>query len=289
MRSPGFRRTSTTFMASALALTAITACGSSNDGSAGGKTRITVNCMPPKSAKVDRTFFEADIKAFEKQNPDIDVVAHDAFPCQDPKTFDAKLAGGQMEDVFYTYFTDAKHVVDVNQAADITSYVKDLKSYSTIQQQLRDIYTVDGKIYGVPRTGYSMGLIYNKKLFEKAGLDPNKAPATWEELRADAKKIAALGNGTVGYADYSAQNQGGWHFTAEMYSQGGNVVSADGKKATVDTPEGKVTIDGDNQHIHKTARIGVIQADGLIKTVWESDGPIKPDPYLKSYPWAKGL
>jgi multiple sugar transport system substrate-binding protein len=238
MRSTGFRRTFLTLMACSLTLTA---CGSSDD-TADGKTRITVNCMPPKSAKVDRKFFEADVAAFEKQHPDIDVVAHDAFPCQDPKTFDAKLAGGQMEDVFYTYFTDAGHVVDVNQAADITSYVKDLKSYATIQKQLRDIYTVDGKIYGIPRTGYSMGLIYNRKLFAKAGLDPDKPPTTWEELRADAKKIAALGNGTVGYADYSAQNQGGWHFTAELYAQGGNVVSEDGKKATVDTPAGKAVL-----------------------------------------------
>ncbi|WP_371543819.1 sugar ABC transporter substrate-binding protein [Streptomyces sp. NBC_00554] len=241
MRSTGFRRTFITLMACSFALTA-TACGSGDDDAADGKTSITVNCMPPKSAKVDRSFFEADIKAFEKANPTIDVVAHDAFPCQDPKTFDAKLAGGQMEDVFYTYFTDAKHVVDINQAADITSYVKDLKSYDTIQQQLRDIYTVDGKIYGVPRTGYSMGLIYNKKLFKDAGLDPEKPPATWEELRTAAKAIAGLGNGTVGYADYSAQNQGGWHFTAELYSQGGDVVSEDGKKANVDTPEGKAVL-----------------------------------------------
>nr|BBJ49431.1 hypothetical protein SAVMC3_20600 [Streptomyces avermitilis] len=235
MRSSGFRRACVALVACSFVLTA---CGSSGDA-ADGKTRITVNCMPPKSAKVDRKFFEDDIAAFEKKNPDIDVVAHDAFPCQDPKTFDAKLAGGQMEDVFYTYFTDATHVVDVNQAADITSYVKDLKSYDTVQQQLRDIYTVDGKVYGVPRTGYSMGLIYNRGLFEKAGLDPDKPPATWDEVRAAAKRIAALGGGTVGYADYSAQNQGGWHFTAELYSQGGDVVSADGKKATVDTPRAR--------------------------------------------------
>ncbi len=58
---------------------------------------------------------------------------------------------------------------------------------------------------------------------------------------------------------------------------------------TFDAPEGKVTIDGETQHIHKTARIGVVQADGLIKEVWNSGQPIKPDPYLKSYPWAKGL
>ena len=31
------------------------------------------------------------------------------------------------------------------------------------------------------------------------------------------------------------------------------------------------------------------EPSGQIKQVWESDGPIKPDPYLKTYPWAKGL
>ncbi|MFH9011545.1 ABC transporter substrate-binding protein [Streptomyces sp. NPDC017943] len=239
MTSTGIRRTVAVIGVSALALTA---CGGADGDSASGKTRITVNCMPPKSAKVDRAFFEEDVAAFEKQNPDIDVVPHDAFPCQDPKTFDAKLAGGQMEDVFYTYFTDARHVVDIDQAADLTPYVKELKSYGTVQKQLRDIYTVDGKVYGVPRTGYSMGLIYNKALFEKAGLDPERPPATWPEVRSAAKKIAGLGGGTVGYADYSAQNQGGWHFTAELYSQGGEVVDAAGERATVDSPEGRAVL-----------------------------------------------
>ncbi|MFJ7153225.1 ABC transporter substrate-binding protein [Streptomyces sp. NPDC100445] len=240
MTSTGFRRTVVAIgVCSSLALAA--ACGSGDDGSASGKTRITVNCEPPRSAQVDRAFFEEDVAAFEKRNPDIDVVAHDAFPCQDPKTFDAKLAGGQMEDVFYTYFTDARHVVDVRQAADITPYLGELKNYRSLQKQLRDIYTFDGKVYGVPRTGYSMGLIYNRALFRKAGLDPDRPPATWDEVRADAKKIAALGDGTVGYADYSAQNQGGWHFTAELYSRGGDVVDADGK-ATVDSPEGRAVL-----------------------------------------------
>lgn len=58
---------------------------------------------------------------------------------------------------------------------------------------------------------------------------------------------------------------------------------------TFDAPEGLVTIDGENHHITKTARIGEIHPDGLIYTVWSSPGPITPDPYLKSYPWAKGL
>ncbi|MEV6437389.1 sugar ABC transporter substrate-binding protein [Streptomyces anulatus] len=242
MRSSVLRRTCVTAVATALTITGLAACDAEGDSAADGKTRITVNCWPQPSAKIDHQRFDEDVRTFEKQNPDIDVTAHDAFPCQDPKTFDAKLAGGQMEDVFYTYFTDTERVVSINQAADITEYVKDLKAYKDIAQPLRDAYTVDGKIYGIPRTNYSMGLLYSKPLFTKAGLDPDKPPATWEEVRAAAKKIAALGDGTVGFAEYSAQNQGGWHFTASIYSQGGAVVSEDGQKATVDTPEGKAVL-----------------------------------------------
>ncbi len=58
---------------------------------------------------------------------------------------------------------------------------------------------------------------------------------------------------------------------------------------TFDAPEGKVTVDGATQHIHKTARIGKVGADGLITEVWNSGEPIKPDPYLKGYPWGTGL
>ena len=63
--------------------------------------------------------------------------------------------------------------------------------------------------------------------------------------------------------------------------------AADG--VTFEAPEGLVTIDGANHHITKTARIGEIRPDGLIYTVWDSGKAITPDPYLKTYDWAKGL
>jgi urea transport system substrate-binding protein len=56
-----------------------------------------------------------------------------------------------------------------------------------------------------------------------------------------------------------------------------------------DAPEGKVTIDGDNQHVFKTVRIGKIREDGLIDEVWATEGPVKPDPYLCTYDWAGEL
>ncbi len=60
------------------------------------------------------------------------------------------------------------------------------------------------------------------------------------------------------------------------------------KGLTFDAPEGQVKIDGDNQHLFKTVRIGIVKDDGLIYEV-EATEPVKPDPYLKTYDWAKGL
>jgi urea transport system substrate-binding protein len=61
------------------------------------------------------------------------------------------------------------------------------------------------------------------------------------------------------------------------------------KGLELDTPEGAITVSDWNQHISKTARIGQINAEGLIDEVWASDGPIEPDPCLADYPWAEGL
>jgi urea transport system substrate-binding protein len=54
-------------------------------------------------------------------------------------------------------------------------------------------------------------------------------------------------------------------------------------------PEGLVTVDGDNQHTYKIVRIGQVREDGLIDTIWSTDGPVKPDPYLCNYEWAAAL
>ncbi|MCI3923895.1 urea ABC transporter substrate-binding protein [Paenibacillus sp. TRM 82003] len=58
---------------------------------------------------------------------------------------------------------------------------------------------------------------------------------------------------------------------------------------TFQAPEGLVTIDGETQHIYKPVRIGEVQTDGMIKEIWSTPEPVKPDPYLKGYEWAEGL
>ncbi|GAB3232814.1 urea ABC transporter substrate-binding protein [Glycomyces halotolerans] len=83
------------------------------------------------------------------------------------------------------------------------------------------------------------------------------------------------------------------HLWAATVEKAGSFAVADVQTAaggvSFDAPEGTVVIDGDNNHVSKTARIGVIESDGLLYTVWESDGPIEPDPFLDGYEWAADL
>lgn len=57
-------------------------------------------------------------------------------------------------------------------------------------------------------------------------------------------------------------------------------------EVSFEAPEGTVTINGDNQHVSKTVRIGVVKEDGLIYETYSTEKPVDPDPYLKTYDWA---
>ncbi len=61
------------------------------------------------------------------------------------------------------------------------------------------------------------------------------------------------------------------------------------KELEFKAPEGTVKIEGENQHLWKTVRLGEVQADGSIKEIWSTKESVRPDPYLKTYSWAQGL
>lgn len=235
-----FSRTLGVVLAASLA-TATAACGKDEEPAAGPVT-ITVNGMPPETnAELRKTFLE-DVKEFEAANPGIKIDAKEGT--MDAQTFPAKLAGGQLEDVFHVWFTTPADLIAKKQAADISAYTKEFPAFAQLRPDLLKIFSGGDKVYGIPTEQYTLGLVYNRALFKAAGLDPEKPPTTWEEVRTAAKAIAALGNGTVGYGEYSKSNTGGWHFTAEMFSRGSDVVKKDGEtyKADFNNATGKALL-----------------------------------------------
>ena len=233
------RRTMAVAAASALALTAAACSGSSGGSSANAadqQVTISVDCAPPASNKVQYEDWNADVATFEKQNPNITVNSVRTFPCETPALFTAALKAGTQANVFYTYYTDLPQVLEDGQAADITQYVNSttVPNLNSLVPTAVNAVKAGGSLYGLPTSIYTMGLIYNRQLFQRAGLNPNDPPSTWAQVEADAKKISALGNGVIGYGDYSAGHNGGWHFVAEMDALGTHVLNTDDTAANFD-------------------------------------------------------
>jgi ABC-type glycerol-3-phosphate transport system substrate-binding protein len=252
MKIFGYRRFAAVSLVLAIGLTGA-ACSTSKstdtsgsgDSSAaldpGTKVTITVDCEPPVTKKAERKEWTDDIATFNKTYPNVTIKSKDASPCESPAPFAAQLKAGTETDVFYSYFTDLQPVLDSGQAADITRYVTtaSVPALNNIDPSVMAAVKDGGKLYGLPTSNYKMGLIYNRKLFQQAGLDPEKPPTTWDEVATDAKAISALGKGVNGYGEYSASNTGGWHFTAELYGLGGQMVTPDGTKADFNNDLGK--------------------------------------------------
>jgi multiple sugar transport system substrate-binding protein len=138
-----------------------------------------------------------------------------------------------MEDSYLVPFTEPQELISRGQAADISELIQGWENFESFNPEvLKIVQDSEGKIYGVPVGGYALGLLYNRKLFQEAGLDPNKPPTTWEELREYAKKLTDPSKGRVGFAELSKGNQGGWHFTAWKYSFGGDLVQQQNGKWT---------------------------------------------------------
>jgi multiple sugar transport system substrate-binding protein len=191
---------------------------------------ITVVSLKPGSEQSAFDAFNAQVKQFEAKYPNIKVKSQE-YEWTGP-TFAAQLAGGTLPDVFTIPFTDGKSLIEQGQLADISAQVGALPYASKFNPNvLAAGQDSSGKIFAVPTAAYGIGLQYNRTLFAAAGLDPNKPPTTWDEIRADAKAIAAK-TGQAGFAQMTQSNTGGWMLTTLTYALGGRMQETNGTKVT---------------------------------------------------------
>ena len=106
--------------------------------------------------------------------------------------------------------------------------------------------TWNGKIYGIPTNNETMAFIYNRDIFQRAGLNPDQPPQTWEEVRTASKTITdKLGGRTKGYGMVAKQNAGNtpFRFMPLLWAYGGAALDETDPSPTytttrINTPEG---------------------------------------------------
>jgi len=137
---------------------------------------------------------------FNASQPDVKVTLSPAASYSDNFTrFKAGLTTKALPDLIQSDDTSLQQMIDsqavVPAAACLTA---DGASTDDLVARVKNYYTVDGVLWGMPFNNSNLVLYYDKARFEKAGLDPANPPTTLEEVKAASEKIVQSGAAQYG-------------------------------------------------------------------------------------------
>jgi len=150
--------------------------------------------------------------------------------------FALALSSGDTPDIVSMDCVLIPYYASIGALADITDKFNALTYKDTFSGGLLDLAKYEGAQYAVPFAPDVSVMLYNKAHFKEAGLNPDAGPATWAELTDYAQKLTTADH--YGYI-YGAGDSGTMMFTFVPYiwSNGGDVMSADGTTSMLDQPK----------------------------------------------------
>ncbi len=149
------------------------------------------------------------------------------------------VAGGQAPDTIALDLIYTPSFASAGQLEDMTGFAKGLPYFNALAPAHVKQGTYEDKVYGLPLLVETSVFAWNKGLYKQAGLDPDKAPASWGEVASNAEKIRKLGGDNYGFY-FSGGGCGGcmiFTFAPLVWGAGADILSEDGKTATLDTPQ----------------------------------------------------
>jgi multiple sugar transport system substrate-binding protein len=236
-----------------------------------GKVTLVVSTWgaDPSEIKLDQDSFNS----FMQKYPNI-TINYQPIPQNYDQKMQANVASGNVPDVFYVDQNMAQTYIPAGKLLNMSPYmtrdnVNPNDYYASLQH---DFDCADGTVFGIPKDFGTLGLVYNKTMFQAksadlqaAGVNPDPSNWTWDDVTKAAKVLTTTGpNGKV-YGISTSADPARW--MAFLYAAGGNVLSADGKSAVFNSQAG---IDSATWYTgFKLAGTGVMPGD--IGAGWNGD------------------
>ncbi|SFR02596.1 carbohydrate ABC transporter substrate-binding protein, CUT1 family [Lentzea waywayandensis] len=219
-------------LAAVVLVLATAACGAEKQGSADDGTTLTL-WTRAATESVSKAYADA-YNAGHRNKIEVTAYPNEEYP--------AKLASAagvkSLPDLFAADVVFAPQYAAQGLWADISEQFSALPVKDSVAPSHVRAGTWEGRNYALPHTIDLSVMLYNKDLYTKAGLDPEKPPRTLQEFAEHARKIDKIGGDVHG--TYFGGNCGGCvEFTLwpSVWAAGGDVLDADGRSARIDSPE----------------------------------------------------
>ena len=217
----------------ALLLAAAMVTGCAGAGKTGdGKVKLSFQIWDT----AQRNGMESVARAYMEQNPDVvidvQVTSWDEYWTK----LDAAAESNQLPDIFWMHTNQILKYADYGKLADVTElYDEEDPDYYTkhfSEISLNNAKGSDGRIYGVPKDKDTVCLVYNREMFDNAGLTYPDGSWTWDDLTAASAAIHER-TGKYGFMAYADEQLGYWNF---VYQAGGHILNQDKTKAGFTDP-----------------------------------------------------
>jgi raffinose/stachyose/melibiose transport system substrate-binding protein len=208
--------------------------------------KVTIHWWHISTGDPGLSYWQSLADAYTAEHPnvsfDITVLENEAFKAK----LVTVMQAGEPPDLFQSWgggklwqFADAGLVRNI--APELEGDWKD----SIAATSALELYGRNGEYYGVPLDWGAVGMFYNKALFTKAGLDPEKPPATWAELLDTVQKLKDAGITPIAIGEkdkwpghfwygYLATREGGQDAFLKAYNREGSFTDEPFVKAFAD-------------------------------------------------------
>ena len=202
-------------------------CGGGNQSGAAADGNVNLTFQIWDVAQRDG--MQAMCDAYTAQHPNVKIEVQVTSWNEYWTKLEAAATSGQMPDIFWMHTNELLKYADNGMLADCSDIV-DTSKFSEVS--LSNASGSDGTLYAVPKDKDTVGLVYNKEMFDAAGVSYPDESWTWDDLTEASQKIYDA-TGKYGYMAYGDDQLGYWNF---VYQNGGYILNEDKTQAGFTQP-----------------------------------------------------
>lgn len=190
------------------------------------KVTVTLGIWPEDTLADQIEMHEGFVEKMKEIDPNVEFVP--AYYKYSTETFMPMVEAGNCPTIFESWFTETQKLIKQGAVADITDELEARGWLDKMNPVIREQFSDEnGRVYGIPRDAYALGLMCNVEVFEEAGLVNEDGtiqyPKTWDELAETAKTIKDT-TGSAGLCLLAKDNGGGWHWSNIAWGFGATLV-----------------------------------------------------------------